>query len=77
VVFGNAYGKDGRSIMRIGGKRYERSLVRIKAGPIVDHVTQAFTEKYPVEMTPTEVDSQTLWLFELAPRNQVTAGDSR
>jgi hypothetical protein len=62
--------------MRIDGKRYERSLVRIKAGSIVDRVTQAFSEKYPVEMTPAEVESEELWLFELAPRNQITNGGS-
>ena len=69
--------RDGRAIIRIDGKRYERSLVRIKTGSIVDHVTQAFTEKYPVEMTPAEVESGELWLFKLTPRNQITNGGSR
>lgn len=27
--------RDGRAIMRINGKRYERTLVRIKEGPLV------------------------------------------
>lgn len=61
--------RDGRAIMRINGKRYKRSLVRIKTGTIVEHVTNAFTEKYPVEMTAAEVEAETLWLFELAPRD--------
>ncbi len=69
--------RDGRAIIRIDGRRYERSLMRIKTGLIVDHVTQAFTEKYPVEMTPAEVEAEELWLFELTPRNQITNGGSR
>jgi len=63
--------------MRIGGKRYQRNLIRIKSGPIVDKVTQAFSEKYPVKMTPAEVAAGELWLFELAPNNQEINGDSR
>lgn len=66
--------RDGRAIMRIDGKRYQRNLVRIKKGPIVEQVTRAFTEKYPVEMTPAEVEAETLWLFELAPRSSITDG---
>ncbi|MBM87598.1 MAG: hypothetical protein CMQ41_04415 [Gammaproteobacteria bacterium] len=66
--------RDGRAIIRIDGKRYQRNLVRIKKGPIVEQVTRAFTEKYPVEMTPAEVEAETLWLFELAPRSSITDG---
>jgi hypothetical protein len=69
--------QDGRAMIRIDGKRYERSLVRIKEGSIVERVAQAFSEKYPVEMTAAEVESETLWLFELAPRDQITNGGSR
>jgi len=69
--------RDGRAIMRIEGKRYQRNLVRIKTGPIVEHITQAFTEKYPVEMTAAEVEAEELWLFELAPRNTKTNGGLR
>ena len=68
--------KDGRAIMRIDGKRYERNLVRIKSGPIVEEVTKAFSDKYPVVMTTEEVEAEELWLFELAPRDETTAGES-
>jgi hypothetical protein len=67
--------EDGRGIMRIGGKRYPFMLTRIKSGPVVEQVTEAFTRKYSVEMIPAEVDAQTLWLFEIAPRD-VTGGSS-
>ena len=69
--------RDGRAIMRSDGKRYQRNLIRIKSGPIVNDVTQAFSEKYPVTMTPAEVEAEELWLFELAPNNQEINGDIR
>ena len=68
--------RDGRALIRIDGKRYERSLVRIKTGSIIDRITRAFSDKYPVKMTPEEVGSEELWLFELAPRNSIAIGDS-
>ena len=69
--------RDGRAIMRINGNRYERNLVRIKSGPIVESITAAFTRKYRVEMTPAEVEAEELWLFELAPANATVNGGSR
>ena len=69
--------RDGRAIMRINGHRYERNLVRIKEGPIVESITAAFTRKYRVVMTPAEVEAEELWLFELAPANAMTSGGSR
>ena len=69
--------RDGRAIMRIEGKRYERNLVRIKAGPIVEGVTAEFTRKYGVEMTPAEVEAEELWLFEMAPSSTNINGGSR
>ena len=68
--------RDGRAIMRIEGKRYERTLVRIKTGPIVEGVTAEFTRKYGVEMTPAEVEAEELWLFEMAPPDASINGDS-
>ena len=68
--------KAGRAIMRIEGKRYERTLVRIKTGPIVEGVTAEFTRKYGVEMTPAEVEAEELWLFEMAPPDANINGDS-
>ena len=61
--------QDGRAIMRIEGKRYERSLLRIRTGAVVAGVTAEFTRKYGVVMTPAEVEAEELWLFEMAPRN--------
>ena len=69
--------RDGRAIMRIDGKRYERTLVRIKTGPIVESITAEFTRKYGVEMTPAEVEAEELWLFEMAPPGANITGGAR
>ena len=69
--------RDGRAIMRINGKRYERTLVRIKTGPVVEGITAEFTRKYGVEMTPAEVEAEELWLFEMAPPDANINGGSR
>ncbi|MCZ6642292.1 MAG: hypothetical protein O7F71_12010 [Gammaproteobacteria bacterium] len=63
--------EDGRALLRVDGKIYERQLVRIQEGDIVLDVLAVLGEKYgegpaaPLEM----VTSGDLWLFELEPRN--------
>ena len=63
--------RDGRAIMRIEGKRYERKLVRIKSGAMVEGITAEFNRKYGVVMTPADVEAEELWLFEMAPPNMI------
>ena len=60
--------RDGRAILRIEGKRYERQAVRIKSGAILEGVTAEFSRKYGAGMTPAAIESESVWLFELAPR---------
>ncbi len=75
--------RDGRAIVRIEGKRYERQLVRIRTGAIVDDVAAAFNRKYNIDvrrppgMTRAEVESGKLWLFEMAPPSANMTGGSR
>ncbi len=66
--------RDGRAIVRIGGKRYQRTLVRIKTGSEVEGVTAEFRRKYRSAMTPATIEAGTTWLFELAPPNPDTNG---
>ncbi len=66
--------RDGRAILRIEGKRYERTLVRIQRGAIVDDIAAEFNRKYRAGMTREEVESGKLWLFELAPPNANMTG---
>ena len=61
--------RDGRALIRIDGIRYERQLVRIQSGDILDGITAAITSKYPSQTTRAAVESGSAWLFEAAPRN--------
>ncbi len=63
--------EDGRAILRIGDKLYERELVRIEEGPLVTVLSAELGRKYTAagEIPPEAVTSGYLWLFELAPRS--------
>ena len=50
--------RDGRAIMRIEGQRYERELVRIKTGAVVEGITAEFNRKYRAVMTPADVEAR-------------------
>ena len=62
--------EDGRAILRVDGKLYDRQLVRIKDDPIVAPVLTELGRKYAggFDIPMEEVTSENLWLFELAPR---------
>ncbi len=62
--------RDGRAILRIGDKLYERQLVRIETGPLVEPLVFELGRKYLAgsEIPLEAVSSGELWLFELAPR---------
>ena len=66
--------RDGRAIMRIEGKRYERTLVRIKTGVVVQGVTAELSRKYGSTTTPADIEAGATWLFELAPPDSDLAG---
>lgn len=61
--------KDGRAILRIGDKLYERELVRIAEGPELEPLLAELSHKYMggAEVPPEAVTSGYLWIFELAP----------
>ncbi len=62
--------KDGRAILRVDGKLYERNLIRIKDGPDVAPVMKLLAEKYnfSTEGGVESVSSNDTWLFQVAPR---------
>ena len=62
--------KDGRAILRVDGKLYERQLVRITEGEILEGVLAELSRKYGGgEQAPLSmVTSNDLWIFELTPR---------
>jgi hypothetical protein len=61
--------RDGRALLRINGVRYERRLVRIQSGDILDGITATITGKYPSQTTRAAIEAGDAWLFEAAPRN--------
>ena len=60
--------RDGRAVIRIDGKRYERQLVRIESGEILDGISAAIRNKYPSQTTRAVVEAGEAWVFEAAPR---------
>ena len=69
--------RDGRAVVRIEGKRYERTLVRIRSGSdVIEGVTAELSRKYGGS-DPDSIESGDTWLFELAPRGSGTAGGAR
>jgi hypothetical protein len=62
--------KDPRILLRIDGKLYERTLVRVQNGPVVAPLLAELSRKYAGgrEIPMDAVTSGYLWLFELAPR---------
>jgi hypothetical protein len=63
--------KDPRILLRIDGKIYERKLVRIEDGPVVEPLLAELTRKYAGgrEIPMDAVTSGYLWIYELAPRD--------
>jgi hypothetical protein len=64
--------KDGRAILRVDGKRYERQLVRVKDPATYDLLANQIQQKYHVEVAGASVDGDALWIFELAPRPEAS-----
>ena len=64
--------EDGRAILRVDGKLYERQLIRIQEPEIVSGVLEERSRKYGGSPAALQelVKSGDLWLFELQPRSQ-------
>ncbi len=59
--------RDGRAVIRIDGKRYDRQLVRIESGEVLDGISAAIRDKYPSQTTRAAVEAGDAWVFEAAP----------
>lgn len=57
---------DGRVVVRIAGKRYERQASRVTDPVRLDALRSALGRKYGV--TPSQGGSDDTWFFRLAPR---------
>ena len=62
--------KDGRALLRVDGKLYERTMVRIEEGEILNGVLGELSRKYAggFPVSQENIDSGDLWIFELEPR---------
>ena len=63
--------KDGRAILRVDGKLYDRQVVRIMERPEVKPVLELLSKKYNLASSPNAVVTGNVWLFRLAPRKNV------
>jgi hypothetical protein len=66
--------RDGRVILRIDGKLYERALVRRLDGEALAPVLDKLARKYfgasgPTPGAAAQVNSGSLWIFEVVPRS--------
>ena len=65
--------KDDRILLRVDDVIYERRLVRIMEGPMIDPVLRQLAEKYGLGSTlgdPNEaVQNGDVWFYEVAPRS--------
>ncbi|MFU8817138.1 MAG: hypothetical protein ACNA7W_17465 [Pseudomonadales bacterium] len=61
---------DGLAVVRVNGTRYERQLVRVNEGPVLDGVAAAMTVKYRVPASRQDIEAGNTWIFELAPRGR-------
>ncbi len=66
---------DGLAVARINGVRYERQLIRIKEGPVLDGIVAKLATKYGAGATPEALEAGResievgdTWIFEMAPR---------
>jgi hypothetical protein len=61
---------DGRAVIRIDGKRYERQLVRILDDrPLLDAITAEANRKYGATLNAGMAASGDTWFFALQPRS--------
>ena len=62
--------EDGRAILRVDGKLYERQMVRIRDETVATPVLNELGRKYGggASIPFQQVESGDIWLFELRPR---------
>jgi len=62
--------EDGRAVIRIDGKRYERQLVRILDDiPLLEAISAEMNRKYGAPLTAEDAASGDAWFFAVAARS--------
>jgi hypothetical protein len=67
---------DGLAVARVNGVRYERQLIRIKEGRVLDGIVSKMVTKYgggnaspeAIKEAREGVEAGDVWIFEMAPR---------
>jgi len=68
---------DDMAVARINGIRYERQLIRISEGEVINGIAQKLAKKYSagtpeaVAGTIKSINNGDTWIFELAPRPSI------
>ena len=63
--------EDGRAVIRIDGKRYERQLVRVLDDrPLLEAIAAEVNRKYAAGLSADMAESGDAWFFALEPRPQ-------
>ncbi len=63
--------EDGRAVIRIDGKRYERQLVRVLDDrPLLEAIAAEVNRKYGAGLSADMAESGDAWFFALEPRPQ-------
>jgi hypothetical protein len=60
--------RDNRALLRVDGKIYERKLVRLSGDSLSPAIAGEFNRKYNAALTKEEINSNSAWLYELAPK---------
>jgi hypothetical protein len=60
--------RDGRAVVRIEGKRYERRAERVHDRAIFEALAAESRRKYGVAITADQIEDGEAWVFELLPR---------
>jgi len=61
---------NGEAVIRINDTRYNRQIVRIHQGNILDGVATVMTNKYGSPTTRQEIEAGNTWVFELTARGR-------
>ena len=60
--------RDGRAVVRIDAKRYERQAVRLHDRPLIEQLAAEARRKYQVPLMADEAETGNAWFFALEPR---------
>ena len=67
--------RDGRAVIRVAGKRYERDVVRIHDPALIEPLAEEIRRKYPQTrtMSTSAAQSGDAWFYALPPRGGAAA----